>query len=67
MGEYAHDLIRKETKKRYGIDIGVYDEDAPKQSKPVYKRVACPYCKATPKERGLQQHIQDVHSAAGAR
>ena len=62
MGEYAHDAMRREIKDRHGFDIGDC-EDEPKRShaKPVYKRVKCPHCNATPKKKGLWQHIRDVH------
>ena len=62
MGEYAHDAMRREIKSRHGFDIDEY-EDEPKRNhaKPVYKRLKCPHCATTPKERGLWQHIRDVH------
>jgi hypothetical protein len=62
MGEYAHDYMRQEILGRHGFDIGEYD-DAPKRvhTKPVYKRVKCPMCDATPKERGLADHLRDKH------
>ena len=45
------------------FDIGDFDDDEPKRShkKPVYKRVKCPHCDKHPKERGLADHIRDVH------
>ena len=62
MGEFAHDVMRQENLSLYGFDIGEYD-DTPKKHrpKPVYKRVKCPHCDAKPKERGLWQHMRDVH------
>lgn len=63
MGEYANDQIRADMKRMFGFDPGDLNDDAPKkhQPKPVYKRVKCPHCDAKPKERGLWQHVRDVH------
>jgi hypothetical protein len=65
MGEYANDQIRADMKRMFGFDPGPIDDDKPQRFvKPVYKRVKCPHCDATPKERGLRDHIRDVHGIA---
>ena len=62
MGEYAHEYMRNEIKERHGFDIGEYDDTQRKRFvKPVYKRVKCPHCTATPKEAGLRDHIKAMH------
>jgi hypothetical protein len=67
MGEYAHDAMRREIYGRHGFDIGEYDDATSKRnSGQVSKRVQCPHCDATPKERGLWQHVRDVHGITQA-
>jgi hypothetical protein len=62
MGEYANDQIRRDIKRMTGFDPGdLHDEPRRTHAKPVYKRVKCPQCDATPKERGLRDHLRDVH------
>lgn len=56
MGEHAHDAMRQEIKNRHGYDIGEYeDEPVKKYKKPIVIRVKCPYCDATPKEKGFTE------------
>ena len=61
MGEYANDQIRADMKRMFGFDPGDLNENEPRFVKPVYKRVKCPHCKATPKEAGLRDHLRDKH------
>lgn len=62
MGEYANDQIRRDIKRMTGFDPGdLNDEPRRTHKQPVYKRVKCPQCDATPKERGLRDHLRDVH------
>ena len=62
MGEYANDQIRADMKLMFGYDPGdLNDEPKRSHAKPLYKRVKCPHCESTPKERGLQDHIRDAH------
>jgi len=63
VGRHAHDAMRQEIKNQHGFDIGGYNDPLRKaQTKPVYKRVQCPYCESRPKEAGLWQHVHDVHA-----
>jgi hypothetical protein len=62
MGEYANLQIREDIKRLTGFDPGPIDDEPRKRYvQPVYKRVTCPHCKATPKERGLSDHMRDAH------
>lgn len=61
MGEYANDQYRKEVKQMFGFDPG--DDDGPKKQhkKPIYQKATCTICKKQVRERGLWQHMRDVH------
>ena len=61
MGEYANDQIRADMKRMFGFDPGDLNEKESRPKPPISKRVKCPHCDAHPKEKGLWQHVRDVH------